>query len=162
MNYDYFSRLEDGSLTKSETQSEQAFMEKTLAAVFSEKTEAMAGRINDMLAPRFSGCSAKTRSLSVSFDVQEWMLNPNGTLHGGVLSTAVDMVISVLSRFLAEKRLMVTAQLSMNFLRTIRSDDTFTVTVVADHVGRRSVIVHAWVNVSSSEKSAATATAVLM
>ena len=90
------------------------------------------------------------------------MLTPNGTLHGGVLSTAVDIVMSVLSRYLSKRRTVVTAQLSMNFLRTIRRGDTFTVTVVADHVGRRSVVVHAWVNVSTSEKYAATATAVLM
>ena len=162
MNYDYFSRLEEGSLIRPEDQSEQAFMETVLSAVFSEKTSLMDGRVNDKLCPQFHSCSAENRSLSVSFGVQEWMLNPNGTLHGGMLSTAVDMVMSVLSRYLSKKRSMVTAQLSMNFLRTIRCDDTFTVTVVADHVGRRSVIVHAYVSVSSSEKTAATATAVLM
>lgn len=162
MNYDYFSRLEDGSLTKAENETEQAFMEKVLSAVFAEKSEEMRNRVNDKLDPQFAGCSVEDRSLSVSFGVQEWMLNPNGTLHGGILSTAVDMCMSVLSRFFTKRRNMVTAQLSMNFLRAIRQEDIFTVHVVADHVGRRSVIVHAWVSVSSSEKHAATATAVLM
>lgn len=162
MNYDYFSQLEDGSLSKAENETEQAFMEKVLSAVFSEKSEEMRNRVNDKLDPQFSACSAENRSLSVSFAVQEWMLNPNGTLHGGILSTAVDMGMSVLSRYLSRKRNMVTAQLSMNFLRVIRQTDIFTVHVVADHVGRRSVITHAWVTVSSSDKHAATATAVLM
>jgi len=162
MNYDYFSQLEDGSLVKPEDHTEQEFMEQILSAVFSEKTEAMAGRINDKLEPQFSGCSAQERSMSISFTAQEWMLNPNGTLHGGMLSTCVDMAMSVLSRYLSKKRTMVTAQLSMNFLRTVCRGDTFTVHVTADHVGRRSVIVHAYVSISSSEKYAATATAVLM
>ena len=86
MNYNYFSQLEDGSLVKPEDQTEQEFMEKILSAVFSEKTEIMEGRINDQLEPQFAGCSAEGRSMSISFTAQEWMLNPNGTLHGGMLS----------------------------------------------------------------------------
>ena len=162
MNYDYFSRLEEGTLVPAEGQSQQAFMEQVLSAVFSEKTELMAGRVNDMLAPRFHSCDAENRSLSITFDVNEWMLNPNGTVHGGILSTAVDMGMSVLARFLSKKRVMVTAQLSINFLRAVKADDTFTVHITADHAGRRSVIVHAHVTTSSSDKPAVTATAVLM
>lgn len=162
MNYDYFSRLEEGALVKPENVTEQEFMEDILSRVFSEKTEAMAGRVNDQLEPQFAGCSAEGRSMSISFTAQEWMLNPNGTLHGGMLSTCVDMAMSVLSRYLSKKRTMVTAQLSMNFLKTVCRGDTFTVHVTADHVGRRSTIVHAYVSISSSEKYAATATAVLM
>lgn len=162
MNYEYFTRLEEGSLTRAENETEQVFMEKVLRAVFEEKNVQLQDRINDKLAPQFAGCSAKDKSLSISFGVQEWMLNPNGTLHGGILTTAVDMGMSVLARYFARKRIMVTAQLSMNFLRAIRPEDTFTVYVVADHTGRRSTVVHAWVIVSSSEKHAATATAVLM
>ena len=162
MNYEYFTQLEAGSLTRAENETEQAFMEKVLRGVFSEKSEEMCGRVNDKLEPQFAGCSAEERSLSISFRVQEWMLNPNGTLHGGMLTTAVDVCMSVLARYLSKKRVMVTAQLSVNFLRAIRPEDVFTVHVMADHVGRRSTVVHAWVSVDSVSKHAATATAVLM
>lgn len=162
MNYTYFSKLEDGSLRPGENQSEQSFMEQILSAVFSEKTEEMDGRINDQLAPQFVACDLQSRSMSVAFQAQEWMLNPNGTLHGGMLSTCVDMAMSVLSRYLSKKRMMVTAQLSMNFLRSVQRNETFTVHVTADHVGRRSVIVHAYVSIEGVEKKACTATAVLM
>ena len=162
MNYEYFSRLEEGSLVKAENETEQAFMEKVLRGVFSEKSAEMCNRVNDKLDPRFAGCSVQERALDICFGVQEWMLNPNGTLHGGILTTAVDIAMSVLARYLSRKRIMVTAQLSMNFLRAIGPEDVFTVHVVADHVGRRSTTVHAWVSVDSSAKYAATATAVLM
>lgn len=162
MNYEHFSRLEEGTLVKADQETEQAFMEKVLSAVFSEDSEEMQGKINDQLSPRFTACSAEEKSLSISFNAKDWMLNPNGTLHGGVLSTAVDIGMSVLARYLSKKRQVFTAQLSMNFLRTIRQEDTYTVHVVADHVGRRSVIVHAWVSVKGTDKPAATATAVLM
>ena len=162
MNYTYFSQLEAGTLVKAEAETEQAFMERILAAVFSENSEELSSRINDKMAPRFSGCSAEDRAMSVSFTAEEWMLNPNGTLHGGILSTAMDMVLSVLARYLAKKRIMVTAQLSMNFLRAIQEKDTFTVHATAEHVGRRSVVIQAYVTVNDTAKRAATASAVLM
>lgn len=162
MNYTYFSELENGTLTKAETETEQAFMERILAAVFAEKSDELSNRINDKMAPRFSGCNAENRAMSVSFTAEEWMLNPNGTLHGGMLSTAIDMVLSVLGRYLAKKRIMVTAQLSLNFLRAVQENDTFTVHATAEHVGRRSVVIQAYVTINDTTKRAATASAVLM
>ena len=160
MNYNYFALLEDGSLLPADGETEQAFMERVLTGVFTEQGDGC--QINDRLAPEFAGCNAAEKSVDINFTVQDWMLNPNGTLHGGMLSTCVDMAMSVLSRYLSKKRLMVTAQLSMNFLRSVQRDEVFTVHVTADHVGRRSVIVHAHVSIDGCEKKACTATAVLM
>ena len=162
MNYDYFSQLEEGSLTKSENETEQNFMERFLSGVFAEKTEELANRLNDQMAPRFVGCNAEKRTMSVAFTAQEWMLNPNGTLHGGMISAATDMVLSILARYLSKKRVMVTAQLSMNFLKTIAQGDTFVVHATAEHVGRRSAVIQAYVTVNDTDKRAATASAVLM
>ena len=162
MNYTYFSQLEEGTLTPAENESEQAFMERLLCAVFAEKTDELSDRVNDKMAPRFAGCDAEKRAMSVTFTAREWMLNPNGTLHGGMLSTAVDIAVTVLGRYLAKKRVIVTAQLSMNFLRAIQENDSFTVHATADHVGRRSVVIQAYVTVGDTGKRAATASAVLM
>ena len=90
------------------------------------------------------------------------MLNPNGTLHGGVSSTAVDIVMSVLTRFLMKKRVAVTVQLNMNFLKAIHRGETFVVRVTADHAGRRCVMTHACVVTDGSDKPLITATGVLM
>lgn len=162
MNYDYFSQLEDGTLTKEDSETEQVFMERILSAVFSESSEEQNGRFNDRLNPQFCACSAEHRSLSVSFSTEEWMLNPNGTLHGGVSSAAVDIVMSVLTRFLAKRRNAVTVQLNTNFQKVIHRGETFTVHVVADHAGRRCVMTHAYVTTDNSDKPVITATGVLM
>ena len=159
MNYSYFTQLENGELCAAG--SEQAFMEKILVAVFSEREEALSHRVNDLLQPKFSSCDAAERSLTVSFVADEWMLNPNGTLHGGVLTTAVDMTMTVLGRYLAKKRTIVTAQLSMTFLRSIQKNEEFSVAVKADHVGRRSIMLRAEV-AGKDGKQVATASAVLM
>ena len=159
MNYDYFSLMESGKLAKGECETEQDFMTRILTDVFSA---ADAGRINDRLEPAFTSCCAENRTLSVSFVAKDWMLNPNNTLHGGILSTATDIVMCVLGRYLVQKRTIVTAQLSINFLCSVQKNDVFTVHATADHVGRRSIMMHAHITTSSSDKTVATATAVLM
>lgn len=162
MNYDYFAQMEDGSLSKAQTETEQDFMERILSAVFSEKVNGHSHQFNDRLSPRLCACSAERRSLSVSFCAEEWMLNPNGTLHGGISSTAVDIVMSVLTRFLMKKRNTVTVQLNLNFLKVIHCGETFTVHVMADHAGHRCVMTHAYVTTEASDKPIITATGVLM
>lgn len=160
MNYSYFARLEDGTLSPAEQESEQAFMERVLTAVFSEQGDSC--QVNDRFAPVMRKCNAEEKWVDVAFTVQDWMLNPNGTLHGGMLGTAIDMVFSVIARYFSKKRVTVTVQLSVNFLRTIKNGEEFIVHVQADHVGRRSIAAHAFVTAESSKKPAATATAVLM
>lgn len=160
MNYDYFSRMEAGTLVPQERETEQAFMERVLTGVFTEQGEGC--QLNDRLAPVLCGCSADEKWVDIAFTVQDWMLNPNGTLHGGMLSTAIDMGFSVVARYFSKKRVTVTVQLSVNFLRVIKNGEQFTVHVQADHVGRRSIVAHACVTAESSPKPAATATAVLM
>lgn len=162
MNYDYFTQLEEGTLVKSEAETEQAFMERILSAVFTEKTEELKDRFNDRMNPQFYSCSAEQKSLSVSFTTEEWMLNPNGTLHGGLSGATVDMVMSILARFLVKRRTVVTVQLNTNYLRSVRRGEDFVVHVVADHVGRRCVMTHAYVTTEASDKPVITATGVLM
>lgn len=160
MNYNYFALLEDGTLTPAENETEQDFMQRVLTGVFTEQGEGC--QINERLAPVLAGCNAAEKTVDIRFTVGDWMLNPNGTLHGGLLSTAIDMGFSVVARYFAKKRVTVTVQLSVNFLRVIKNGEEFTVHVQADHVGRRSIVAHASVTAESSPKSAATATAVLM
>jgi len=162
VNYDYFRLLEECTLCKGASETEQAFMERVLSAVFAENTEDTKDRFNEMLKPRFLGCSAEERSLTVSFTGEDWMRNPNGTLHGGISAAAVDLVMSVLTRFLVKRRTAVTVQLNTNFIKAIPSGETFAVHVTADHAGRRCVMTHAWVTAGVSEKPVITATGVLM
>lgn len=156
MNYDVFSMMEDGSLSRDPAETEQAFMERVLSSVFSpvddrEKT------INDKLNPRLAQCNANEKSLAVEFEVEDWMRNPSGNLHGGLLSTAVDIAVGVLARYYKQTRRMVTVNLTINYLSAVPADAKFCVHAAVDRVGRRMVFAHAEVFVVASEKLAATA-----
>ena len=162
MNYDLFAQLEEGTLAQQEQETEQAFMERVMRGVFSEYAPEHSCEINDRFGATFKACNAEEKWVDVEFTVDDWMLNPNGTLHGGLISTTVDLVFSVVARYYAKKRVTVTVQLSVNFLRTIKNGEKFIVHVQADHTGRRSIVAHGVVTAESSPKPAATATAVLM
>jgi len=162
MNYELFAEMEAGTLQKAEGESEQDFMERVLSAVISECPEDTCVRFNERLNPSFWGCDAQRRSLSVKFSTDEWMLNPNGTLHGGISAAAVDIVMSVLTRFLMKKRIAVTVQLNTNYLKAVQRGESFIVHVTADHAGRRCVTTHATVTKEHSDQPVLTATGVSM
>jgi len=162
MNYEYFKFLEEGSLIKSEEETEQYFMEHILSLVFSKKDDDSNRCINDRFSAKLYDCSAEEKSMSIYFETEEWMLNPNGNLHGGILGTAIDICMCILGRYMAKRSNVVTAQLSINYLRGIHKDDDFIVHVTADHVGRKTIVLRANVMTESTKKVAATATGILM
>jgi len=162
MNYDVFLQLQNGELCRAEDESEQAFMEKTLQAAYADNGEDFSGRIFNALSPKFHSCSAEDCSLTASFVAEDWMLNPQDTLHGGVLSTVFDMTMCNLARYLKKVRGVATVQLSIQFLRAIKRGETFTITAIADHVGRRSTMIRAEARVEGSPKLTATASGVFL
>ena len=161
MNYDVFSRMEDGTLTPNPEETEQTFMERVLRDVFAP-CDGNPTTINDMLSPRFVECSAERKSLCAEFAVEDWMHNPNGSLHGGLLSTSVDIAVGVLARYHKQTRRMVTVNLYINYLSGVPADSKYRVRATVDRVGRRMVFARADVYVAETGKQAATASAVFM
>lgn len=161
MNYDVFSRMEDGTLSRDLSETEQSFMERVLCAVF-ESGSGNPTTVNDKLSPSFLQCSAEEKSLSAEFAVQDWMRNPTGNLHGGLLSTAVDITVGVLARYYKQTRKMVTVNLSVNYLSAVPADGKFHVRAIVDRVGRRMVFARADVYVVETGKLAATASVTFM
>lgn len=156
MNYDVFSEMENGRLTQSSEETEQSFMTRVLQTVFLPSTEDLE-TINDVLSPRFVECSAEKKMLCAEFEVSDWMRNPSGNLHGGILSTAVDIAVGVLARFYKQTRKMVTVNLFINYLSAVPADSKFCVCATVDRVGRRMVFARADVYVVETGKLAATA-----
>ena len=160
MNYDVFLRLQDGTLVPAEGETEQVFMERVLRSAY--ETGAASERIYEAIKPSFFGCDSSEKTVSVLFRAEDWMLNPQDTLHGGILSTAMDMTMSVLARYVRKQRGAATVQLSINFIRPVNKGEEFLVTASTDHSGRRSTVIRAEVVVKSTGKLAATASGVFM
>ena len=94
--------------------------------------------INDLLSPSLAACSAEEKTLTLTFPLRSWMLNPKGTLHGGIMTTMLDMAMGMLARYERKANLVSTVSLSVDFLRPVRADTG----TVSAHVrkARRAVV----------------------
>lgn len=59
------------------------------------------GRLNALLEPRYEGCDVAHRTFTLSFPCAEWMCNPVGNMHGGIIASAFDIAMGVLSIYQA-------------------------------------------------------------
>ena len=128
MNYAAFEHMETGSLARLEEEPEQTYMTRVFREICRSDgfcgpdTPCSEHRINDMLSPSFSACSAEEKTLTLTFPLRDWMLNPKGTLHGGIMSTMLDMTMGMLTRYERKTNLVSTVSLSVDFLRPVRAD----------------------------------------
>ncbi len=118
--------------------------------------------INDMLGAVFLNCDVQEKTLTLKFHAKDWMNNPNGTLHGGLLATASDVTMGMLTRYYKRQESCVTVQMSVNYLRSIEADADFYVCARAEKVGRRVLFLRADVFEQKSAKKAGEVTAVFM
>lgn len=166
MNYAAFEELENGTLTRRTDEPEQAYMERIFREVCRSDgfcgpdTPCSIHRINDMLAPEFAACSAEEQSLTLSLTVREWMLNPRGTLHGGIMSTMLDMAMGMLTRYYRKTNLVSTVSLSVNYLRPVQPGEQVAIRAEVQKLGRRVLFMQA--QLRSGGKTAASATATFM
>ena len=96
----------------------QAGMESTLRH-FTDYQNQMQGTISGCMGIQFVGCSYADKTATFAFDVDEWKRNPGGVMHGGALSTALDIAMGSNTCYWAGCRLTPTVTLQMNFLRPI-------------------------------------------
>lgn len=73
--------------------------------------------INARMDPAVLECDEQTHTLLIAFPTAEWMSNPMGIIHGGILSTAADISMGTLCFYLAAENLCPTGSLSINYLR---------------------------------------------
>ena len=94
------------------------------------------GDIYSLLHPHFLRCSYEEKSLTVFFNVKDWALNPEGTMHGGLISTVFDGTFGSLCHYWGKQRYITTVNLSTTFLKPVRAGDALIVTARATSIGR--------------------------
>lgn len=157
MDYTAFDSMEENPWKGPEQEPEQAYMERVLKQALRPAAEKK--NINDYLELLFVSCSAKDHSVTLEVYADDWKLNPSGNLHGGMISTVIDVATGLLTRYYRATHKCATAQLSVNFLRPVPGGSHLRVTASADKVGRRLVFLRAEASVVETGKLAATATA---
>lgn len=159
MNYAVFSQAESEPAAPLSPEEAQAQMERILRGVCART--AGGTRINEMLAPEFAACSAAEQTAALRFALQDWMLNPKGTLHGGIMSTMLDMTMGVLARWSRRTAGVSTVTLAVSFLRPATAPGSVTATAHVERSGRTVSFLTAKLH-DGEGRLCATATATFM
>ncbi len=114
--------------------------------------------------PRFVSCDFEKGTLDIAYDVQEWELNPENIIHGGMTSTALDTTMGMLAHYYTHLNAptVVTVTMNVSFLKPIALGDTFHIKCQLDSVGRTLATVKAEVRLERDDILACIATATFM
>ena len=98
------------------------------------KTEAP-DRLNYIMQPEFVSANEETLEYTVAFPIEEWQLNPAGTLHGGACATAFDIAIGMGCVPHSKGRRFVTVDTFISYIGRMSDKDKFVVTVKPVKIG---------------------------
>jgi len=105
---------------------------------------------NGMMRPKLAACSETDRSITLEFPVQEWQLNSENVMHGGIIATAFDIALGVFAHYLNHNLLTVTVSISINYLKPVPAADSLLVTAKATSLGKRIITLSAEGRLKSS------------
>lgn len=94
-------------------------------------------RIIGLMNMQYISCCEADRSLTMGFPVEDWELNPAGTMHGGMIATAVDSVMGLVSHYFSDRPFTPTISMDVNYLKPVMAGDVLEVTARIVNLGRR-------------------------
>ncbi len=69
-----------------------------------------------ILSPTFVRCSFADSTLVYRYDLQPWMENPQGTIHGGIIASVLDNTMGSLSFYMAGEKITPTITLKVDYV----------------------------------------------
>lgn len=104
--------------------SNQTDMEKWFSQINTSDFTMTNVGVLDLLNPSFVSCSHEKKELTLSLDVKDWELNPEGGLHGGIIVTGFDTTFGLLCHYYAKPNMVCTINIATTFLQPILPNDT--------------------------------------
>lgn len=118
--------------------------------------------VNSLMKITYEDYSEETGEMTVSFPVDEWMSNPGGLMHGGVIATAFDIALGYHTLVVEREKAIVTTNLSIQYLKQIPLGSRFVVKSKMTRNGKSLVHLHAEGFVEGSDEIVATSTCTYM
>lgn len=115
--------------------------------------------INRRLTYEIVECDYATQTLTLRFETTDWMMNPGGVVHGGMLCTMFDITMGITSLALSGT-FTPTVNLSLSFLSPAPNKDHLLITARATRVGKTFVQLTAEGFSEKTRTLCATATAI--
>lgn len=119
-------------------------------------------RINKMMNIQLEAFNEESGDLAVSFQVEEWMLNPGDVMHGGMIATAFDMAMGMHTLIFERVKTIVTTNMNIHFIRQIPPEAKLIIHSKLIRNGRQLVNASAEAFIEGKDKVVATAQAEFM
>lgn len=115
------------------------------------------GTINAMMKMKVLSYDFTERTVVLAFPVERWQLNPAGNMHGGMISTALDISMGCAAYTMSEASFTPTIQMAVNYVAAIPEGEILEIEAINDHAGSRMSQLRAIARLQSSRKIVATA-----
>ena len=114
--------------------------------------------------PVFVTCDFVKGTIDMAYRAQEWELNPENIMHGGIISTALDTSMGFLAHYYTHLSAptVVTVTMNVTFLKPVLAGDIFHIQSQMDSLRRTLATVKAEVRLERNDILAGIATATFM
>ena len=95
----------------------QEGMEKTLKK-FAEYLTVTDGKetFNIKIPPKFVRCNYEENTMVYVYEMQPWMANPMGTIHGGIIATIMDTTMGSMTYYMAGESFTPTVTMKVDYV----------------------------------------------
>ena len=122
------------------------------------ETDERGPSFNVRMKSRYERCDFETKTLILSFPVEEYMRNPAGVMHGGAVAGAMDITMGSLTFYMSGENLTPTITMNVSYERPIPTGKRLFVEATCLSCGRTMAYAssRAWVE-GAPEKIVASA-----
>ena len=117
----------------------------------------MAATLNGRLKPELESYQEETQELTLKFPLEDWQVNGLGTLHGGMISTMMDLTMSMAIYCFSRQTIPPTISMTTNYLRPVPMEECVFIRARVTSLGKRNATAYCGTVVPSSGKIACTA-----
>ena len=117
----------------------------------------MAHTLNGRMKAELESCDDERQELTLKFPLLEWEVNGLGTLHGGMINTMMDLVMSMVVYCYSRQTIPPTISMTANYLRPVPMEDYVFIKARVTSLGKRNATAYCEAIVPATGKVACTA-----
>ena len=126
-------------MAQEENATMQELMERFTQRVPEESPHTFSGQME----PRLVSCDEKAKCVVFAFHTEDWMRNPGGAVHGGVIAEAISMTINALAWYYAGQKQNPAVSIQLSYPRPAVIGKDIFVRATAIHAGKSMAYVGA-------------------
>lgn len=117
----------------------------------------MAATLNGRLKAELESCDGERQEITLRFPLESWQVNGLGTLHGGMISTMMDLAMSMAVYCYSRQSIPPTISMTVNYMRPVPMGEFVRIRANVTSLGRRNATAYCEAIIPDTGKLASTA-----